>query len=103
MEVFLLIVILVLLVAFNVSRNSKINAIEEKLLKIEDYLRKIQFVQSQNSSKNNPVNNEEPAKPPVAEITPSIPEFSIKQEPQKVEPAVFDKKPLPIITNESKK
>ena len=52
MEVFLLIVILVLLVAFNVSRNSKINAIEEKLLKIEDYLRKIQFVQSQNSSKN---------------------------------------------------
>ncbi|MGZ5191787.1 MAG: DUF2339 domain-containing protein, partial [Flavisolibacter sp.] len=46
MEIFLLLVLILLLVIFNSVKNSKISNLERKLANIEDYLKKIQFLQT---------------------------------------------------------
>jgi hypothetical protein len=72
MEIFLLLVLILLVVIFNSGRNAKITSLESKLSKIEDYLRKIQFVQSQDP---NPVKEEkrvEVIQKPMQPIEPTI-------------------------------
>lgn len=47
MEIFLLLVLILLIVIFNSVKNSKIARLEQKLQGLENYLKNIQFNQSQ--------------------------------------------------------
>ena len=70
--IFLLLVILLLLVLFNSSKNSKISILEKKLANIEDYLKKIQFLQSQQTTSQKTENPTEQVQKPVEPIIPLI-------------------------------
>lgn len=91
MEIFLLLVLILLVVLFNVGKNSKISSLESKLFKIEEYLKKIQFVQSQDP---NPVKIEKkvdrvniPIQPIVPIVVPKVEEpIVIPINEQKVQP-----------------
>ncbi|MDO8998822.1 MAG: DUF2339 domain-containing protein [Bacteroidota bacterium] len=50
MEIFLLLVIIVLLIVFHLSKNSKLKKSEERLSNIENYLKKVNFSQSQKTT-----------------------------------------------------
>ena len=81
--IFLLLVIILLLIIFNSARNGKMNRLENKLSNIENYLKTIQFNQSQQplSQKESTTVVEEVKKPVVPPVTPVI-------IPPKVEPVI---------------
>ncbi|MBI3518401.1 MAG: DUF2339 domain-containing protein [Bacteroidetes bacterium] len=70
MEICLLLVLILLLVIFNSAKNSKISNLERKLSNIEEYLKKIQFLQSQQS---NPVKTETTVEQVQKPIQPVVP------------------------------
>ncbi len=79
--IFLLLVILLLLVLFNSSKNSKISILEKKLSNIEDYLKKVQFLQSQQTSSQK---TEKPTEQVQKHVEPIIPSVVVKP----IEPVV---------------
>ncbi|MBA3681994.1 MAG: DUF2339 domain-containing protein [Bacteroidetes bacterium] len=112
MEIFLLVVIIVLLIAFHAIKNAKLKKTEERLSNIENYLKAVKFSQAQKpinqtSTKTEEV-NDEPEKiiPPVKTtiVPPKIVEepIVIKNDEvpppvKEVEKVINDKKDEPII------
>lgn len=72
MEIFLLLVLILLVVIFNSGRKAKIANLESKLSKIEDYLRKIQFVQSQDPNSVKEEKKVETIYKPIQPVEPII-------------------------------
>lgn len=75
MEIFLLLVVILLLIIFNSSKNSKLKKTEERLSNIENYLKKVSFSQTQNTSPSNMLSTEvvkdvhEKVVPPIPPVT----------------------------------
>jgi len=69
MEIFLLLVVIILLIIFHSVKNTKISILEKKLSNIEEYLKKIQFIQSQQSTVAKTDNTSEVAQKPAASTT----------------------------------
>lgn len=69
MEIFLLLVVIILLIIFHSVKNTKISILEKKLNNIEEYLKKIQFIQSQQSTVAKTDNTSEVAQKPAASTT----------------------------------
>ncbi len=72
MEITLLFIIILLLVVFHSIKNSKIRHIQDKLTKIEDYLKKVQLYQSQKAEEHKSplVATSVPVKPVADKIVP---------------------------------
>lgn len=98
MDIFLLLVILVFLIIFHFTKNSKLKNLEEKLSNIEDYLRRVQLYQAQKSEEQKqaaagqaetikPVQPVEDKIVPPQIVTPVIPPV-IHDKPPIVEPVV---------------
>ena len=59
MEIFLLVVILVLLIAFHAIKNTKLKKTEDRLTNIENYLKAVKFSQAQKTTTQTTVKTEE--------------------------------------------
>lgn len=90
MTIFLLLVIIVLLIVFQLSRGSKLRHIEDKLSNIEDYLRRVQLYQSQKTEEQ-----KQAATGPVNPVTPAATDIPPAVKPV-VPPVVEEVKP-PVI------
>ncbi len=97
MEYFLLLVVILLLVIFHSVKNSKISRLEKKLSNIEEYLKKIQFLQSQQTIA--PV--KEKVEPVVQKPVPPVSPVIIPTVEEPVVKPVSDVKP-PVIEPEKK-
>ncbi|MES2762838.1 MAG: DUF2339 domain-containing protein [Bacteroidota bacterium] len=69
---FLSLVTILLLIIFNARKNSKIKSLDRKISNIEEYLKKIQFLQSQQSAAQKTEKQVEPVQKPVEPIQPVI-------------------------------
>ena len=88
MEIFLLFIIIILMVFFETSRSSKINALERKISALDIYLRKLSFTQAQkDSSSREGVTKTSEVKPSPEKIIP-------KDEPPVTIPKV-ERPPIP--------
>lgn len=83
MEIFLLLVVILLLIIFNSSKNSKLKKTEERLSNIENYLKKVSFSQTQNTS---------PTTTPSTEV--------VKDVPEKVVPPIKPVTVAPVVSEE---
>lgn len=97
MEIFLLLVVILLLVIFHSAKNSKISNLERKLSNIEEYLKKIQFLQSQQTTTATKEKEEVVVQKPIAPVNPVV----IPKVEEPVVKPVSDVKP-PVITPEKK-
>lgn len=96
MDIFLLLVVILLLVIFHSNKKSRISNLERKLSNIEEYLKKIQFLQSQQTA--SPVKQEEvTVQKPVTPVNPVV----IPKVEEPVAKPVSDVKP-PVIEPEKK-
>lgn len=98
MEIFLLLVVILLLVIFNSTKNGKINRLEAKLSVIENYLKSLQFNQPQQTTSQKTEQIIETVQKPVVPVTPIV-------VPPKVEPVVHieEKKEEPVKEVEKEK
>jgi uncharacterized membrane protein len=97
MEIFLLLVVILLLVIFHSVKNSKISRLEKKLSNIEEYLKKIQFLQSQQTQAPVKDKQETVVQKPVTPVNPVI----IPKVEEPVVKQVSDTRP-PVIEPEKK-
>lgn len=81
MEIFLLLVVILLLVIFNSAKNSKISNLERKLSNIEEYLKKIQFIQSQQTVSKKTEHTEESVQKPIHPVVPPVITVQKTEEP----------------------
>ena len=81
MDIFLLLVVILLLVIFNSAKNSKISNLERKLSNIEDYLKKIQFIQSQQTVSKKTEHTEESVQKPIQPVAPPVITVQKTEEP----------------------
>ncbi len=112
MEIFLLCVIILLLIIFHATKNSKLKRTEDRLTNIENYLKAVKFSQAQKTTTQTTPKTEEVKNEPekvVPEVKTVIPPV-VKEEPiiiiikeeiippvKEVEKIVEDKKEEPII------
>ncbi len=89
MEIFLLLVVILLLVIFHAVKNSKIRKIQDKLTNIEDYLKKVQFYQSQQREEQK-----------SAIVKPSVVEKQVEPAPDKITPPQIVTPVIPPVINE---
>jgi uncharacterized membrane protein len=87
MEIFLLLVVILLLIIFNSSKNSKLKKTEERLSNIENYLKKVSFSQTQNTS---------PTTTPSTEVVKDVHEKVVMPIPPVIVPPVVSEKPVII-------
>ncbi len=109
MEIFLLCVIILLLIIFHATKNSKLKRTEDRLTNIENYLKAVKFSQAQKTTTQTTTKTEEVKNEPekvVPEVKTVIP--PVKEEPiiikeeiippvKEVEKIVEDKKEEPIV------
>lgn len=95
MEIFLLFIVIILMVIFETSRSTKINALEKKLSSLEAYIKNLAFTLSQKeTAKNEPVSKPAEVKPVVRD---PLPEKIIpKDEPPLITPEI---EPSPVFQN----
>ncbi|MES2516100.1 MAG: DUF2339 domain-containing protein [Bacteroidota bacterium] len=91
--IFLSIVTILLLVIFNASKNSRITLLERKISNIEEYLKKIQFLQSQQTVSQKTEKVAEQVSKPVEPIIPPV----IKTPVEPIIPPVINKPLEPVV------
>ncbi len=110
MEIFLLCVIILLLIIFHATKNSKLKRTEDRLTNIENYLKAVKFSQAQKTTTQTTTKTEEVKNEPekvVPEVKTVIPPV-VKEEPiiikeeiippvKEIEKVVEDKKEEPIV------
>lgn len=110
MEIFLLCVIILLLIIFHATKNSKLKRTEDRLTNIENYLKAVKFSQAQKAATQTTTKTEEVKDEPenvVPEVKTVIPPV-VKEEPviikeeiippvKEVEKVIEDKKEEPIV------
>jgi len=90
MEIFLLFVVIILMVFFETSRSSKINALERKLTSLEAYLKKLAYTQTQANTKETAKSTEVKPEKTITKVEPEK-----KDEAPEVIPKV-EKPPIPV-------
>lgn len=111
MEIFLLCVIILLLIIFHATKNSKLKRTEDRLTNIENYLKAVKFSQAQKTTTQTTTAKTEEVKdepekvipevktviPPVVKEEPIVIKEEITPPVKEVEKIVGDKKEEPII------